>query len=255
MLKIWYNKVLKGLYKHMNINDYNKILQTNFQVNSFALTLLRDGLLKNLLQEDYPHILYWAGKEIARQFPTDTLSSVIEFFEHSGFGNLEIASQDSKNQRWYLTGELVKQRISLDKTADFSLEAGFLAQQLEVQTGAIAEATFKLMKKNEGVSFEVVTDLNETVDVSDIKQRVAKRESFLKQTHDTVEHAKIVTIPNDYDISREQSITDSLLAFNFDDTVLPTDDSSPLSALSSGDEIDPFNIPTVPKKDSQSPFS
>ena len=49
-----------------------QILQTNFQVNSFALSLLRDGLLVNLLQEDYPHILYWAGKEIARQFPTES---------------------------------------------------------------------------------------------------------------------------------------------------------------------------------------
>ncbi|GMA68567.1 hypothetical protein GCM10025884_21940 [Leuconostoc gelidum subsp. gelidum] len=131
----------------MNSNDYDKILQTNFQVNSFALTLLRDGLLKNLLQEDYPHILYWAGKEIARQFPTDALSSVVTFFDNAGFGTIEIASQDSKNQRWYLTGDLVKQRLGLDKSADFSLEAGFLAQQLETQTGAIAEATFKLMKK------------------------------------------------------------------------------------------------------------
>ena len=194
----------------MNINDYDKILQTNFQVNSFALTLLRDGLLKNLLQEDYPHILYWAGKEIARQFPTDALSSVVEFFDNAGFGKLEIASQDNKNQRWYLTGDLVQQRLSLNKSADFSLEAGFLAQQLETQTGAIAEATFKFLKKNEGVSFDVVTDLNETVDVSDMKQRVAARESFLRQTHENIEHAKIINVRGDDDISREQSITDSL---------------------------------------------
>ncbi|MBZ5984800.1 MAG: YslB family protein [Leuconostoc gelidum] len=239
----------------MNSYDYDKILQTNFQVNSFALTLLRDGLLKNLLQEDYPHILYWAGKEIARQFPTDALSSVVTFFDNAGFGTIEIASQDSKNQRWYLTGDLVKQRLGLDKSADFSLEAGFLAQQLETQTGAIAEATFKLMKKNEGVSFEVVTDLNETVDVSDIKQRVAARESFLRQTHENIEHAKVINIRDDGDISHEQSITDSLLAFKFDDIDLPKEAPTSLSAMSGDDTIDPFNFPTSTDAESQSPFS
>ncbi|MGX7051829.1 YslB family protein [Leuconostoc palmae] len=233
----------------MNINDYDKILKTNFQVNSFALTLLRDGLLKNLLQEDYPHILYWAGKEIARQFPTDALSSVIEFFDNAGFGQLEIASQDSKNQRWLLSGDLVKQRLELNRDPDFSLEAGFLAQQLESQTAAIAEATFKINKKNLMVSFEVVTDLNETVNVSDVKQRVAAREAFLKQTHESVEHAKLVDIRDDNDISIEQSITDSLLAFKFDDISLPADEQSSLSALSNEDEIDPFNFPTKPFKD------
>ncbi|HCU42750.1 YslB family protein [Leuconostoc falkenbergense] len=231
----------------MDINDYDKILQTNFQVNSFALSLLRDGLLVNLLQEDYPHILYWAGKEIARQFPTDTLTSVKEFFANAAFGDLEIKSQDSKNQRWELTGDLVKQRLSLNKNADFSLEAGFLAQQLEVQTGAIAEANFKYLKKNEGVSFEVVTDLTETVNVEDIKQRVAARETFLKKTHDTTENATMVEVRNDDDISREQSITDSLLAFNFDDTLMPTEEHSSLSALS-GEEIDPFNVPSQPNQ-------
>ncbi|GMA69322.1 hypothetical protein GCM10025879_05680 [Leuconostoc litchii] len=238
----------------MDINDYDKILQTNFQVNSFALSLLRDGLLKNLLQEDYPHILYWAGKEIARQFPTDTLSTVKEFFANAAFGDLEIQSQNSKNQRWILTGDLVKQRLALNKNADFSLEAGFLAQQLEVQTGAIAEANFKYLKKNEGVTFEVITDLSETVNVDDLRQRAAARDSFLDRTHNTTEKATVVEVRDNDDISREQSITDSLLAFKFDETVMPTEQSTGLSALS-GEEIDPFNVPTpTPTENSQSPF-
>ncbi len=236
---------MKGFLNIMDINDYDKILQTNFQVNSFALELLRDGLLSNLLQEDYPHILYWAGKEIARQFPTDTLDDVKEFFINAGFGELTIISQDSKNQRWQLKGDLVQQRIHLNKqTTDFSLEAGFLAQQLETQTGAIAEATFKLNRKNNDVSFEVVTDLDQLVDVEDIQARVASREAFLKKTHDTVEKASIITARSEDDISKEQSITDSLLAFNFDDTVLPQDEQNNLSALSGNEEIDPFNVPT-----------
>ena len=39
-----YNE-MKGFSSTMDINDYDKILQTNFQVNSFALSLLRDCLL------------------------------------------------------------------------------------------------------------------------------------------------------------------------------------------------------------------
>ena len=130
-----------------------------------------------------------------------------------------------------------------------------MAQQLELQTGAIAEATFKIGKKNIGVNFEVVTDLNETVDVSDIKQRVAARESFLKQTHETVEQAQLIEIRDDGAISREQSITDSLLAFKFDDIALPIEEQNNLSALSDDEEIDPFNVPTTTFNDSQSPFS
>lgn len=134
----------------MNINDYDKILQTNFQVNSFALTLLRDGLLQNLLQEDYPHILYWAGKEIARQFPFDALASVVEFFDNAGFGHLEIASQDSKNQRWTLTGDLVQQRLNLNRSADFSLEAGFWHNNLNCKLGQLPKQPLKLARRISG---------------------------------------------------------------------------------------------------------
>lgn len=49
----------------------------------FGYELIRDTLLPNVLGEEAPHILYWAGKELARKYPLETLDELADFFSAS----------------------------------------------------------------------------------------------------------------------------------------------------------------------------
>lgn len=227
----------------MRTNDYKTILSHDLNVNSFAVALLRDGLIANLLKEDYPHITYWAGKELARQFPLSTLSDEAEFFNNAGFGELELRSQDSKKQIWMLRGALVDQRLARDRFADFSLEAGFLAQQLETQTGAIAEATFHFAKKHEYVEFEVITDLEQTVDTSDLQAASTYREHIMHTAHkESAEGATLITPTVDENgepildaLAPQSSETSAITALEVEKTVEDRTREIPLSVKSFSD--------------------
>ncbi|EMG27494.1 hypothetical protein LFLEISCH_10664 [Listeria fleischmannii subsp. fleischmannii LU2006-1] len=53
------------------------------QIPSFGLEILRDYLIPELLGEEAPHILYWAGKDLARKFPLESLEEINSFFKRS----------------------------------------------------------------------------------------------------------------------------------------------------------------------------
>lgn len=91
----------------------------------FSYLLIRDYLLTNLLGNEAQEILYWSGKELARQFPLSQYDDLTEAFAHCGFGRLTLL----KNHVYLLTGELVTTRL-LNKQVNFHLEAGFLSEQL-----------------------------------------------------------------------------------------------------------------------------
>ncbi|AEJ24044.1 DUF2507 domain-containing protein [Weissella koreensis] len=123
--------------------------------NIFPITLLRDHLLPDLLTDDLSDITYWAGKNLAREFPLKGISAVINFFNDAGFGTLNIESQKATSQKWFLTGSLVETRMTESSKPDFFLEAGFLAQQTEQQIGSSAEAQVEFDKDT--VIFTVLT--------------------------------------------------------------------------------------------------
>ncbi|QIL50908.1 YslB family protein [Weissella coleopterorum] len=114
--------------------------------NIFPITLLRDHLLPALLTDDLSDITYWAGKDLAREFPLQGISAIVDFFNDAGFGILNIESQKATSQRWILTGSLVERRMSEATKPDFFLEAGFLAQQTEQQIGSSAETQVEFEK-------------------------------------------------------------------------------------------------------------
>ena len=47
----------------------------------FALTLLRDRLLPELLQDDQSEIIYWAGKTLVRDVDLHGISAIRNFFQ------------------------------------------------------------------------------------------------------------------------------------------------------------------------------
>ncbi len=117
------------------------------EMNLFALTLLRDRLLPELLQDDESEIIYWAGKALARDVDLTGIMALETFFMDAGFGFLTLTSKKPTEQVWRLDGPVVSARFDENNHASFALEAGFLAQQTQQQLGTGAEAQWEANKQ------------------------------------------------------------------------------------------------------------
>ena len=117
------------------------------EMNLFALTLLRDRLLPELLQDDESEIIYWAGKALARDVDLTGVMALETFFMDAGFGFLTLTSKKPTEQVWRLDGPVVSARFDENNHASFALEAGFLAQQTQQQLGTGVEAQWEANKQ------------------------------------------------------------------------------------------------------------
>lgn len=128
--------------------------------------ILRDALLPELLGDDQGAIGYWAGKSLARKFPVGNPNDAAIFFDQAGFGTLSLEKQTEQMTRWQLGGEPVRLRLKLGAEADFTLEAGFLAEMMSQQLGVVTEAELTETPRklrNQAVVFDVYTDPDDLI--------------------------------------------------------------------------------------------
>lgn len=132
-------------------------------VPAFGYELIREILLPSILGKETSTILYWAGKDMARKFPLQTMDEIIDFFEKAGWGYLTI--QESKNElQAELTSELITERLQKKDITTFQLEAGFLAQQVEAQKNVVAECYEHPKRRAKKVVFTVKWDKKDPID-------------------------------------------------------------------------------------------
>ncbi|ANB61694.1 YslB family protein [Anoxybacteroides amylolyticum] len=157
--------------KNVSFQQQHETLES-ITVPGFGYELLREVLLPDLLGKETTSILYWAGKRLARQYPLDTFEEIIAFFAKAGWGTLTVINERRDELEVELTGELIATRISMNNDCSFSLEAGFLAQQMEQQKRCIAEAYEQPKKRAKKVIFTIKWD---------------QRDAVLEETRSTVE--------------------------------------------------------------------
>ncbi|MBU7567930.1 YslB family protein [Weissella hellenica] len=133
----------------------------NQEFDNFSLILLRDYLLPELLQNDESEIIYWAGKSLAMKFKLTSIEDIQRFFISAGFGNLTKTDQKSIEQTWILDGPVIKERLENNLDASFSLETGFLAQQIQQLSECGTEAQWSKTKTT--VTIRVVTEVPVTL--------------------------------------------------------------------------------------------
>jgi hypothetical protein len=88
----------------------------------FSYLLIRDYLLGNILGEHTDEILYWAGKDLARQFPLKSQEDLYEAMIYCGFGQLELLKKEKNAQQYRLESDLVTVRTQNEQVS-FQLEA------------------------------------------------------------------------------------------------------------------------------------
>jgi predicted hydrocarbon binding protein len=129
-------------------------------ISIFGYELIRDILLPEILGKDTPEILYWAGKRLARKYPLMDIEQIIDFFAKASWGQLEFKKENKTEIQFELISPLIVSRVKSKAEHFFQLEAGFLAQQIELQKEANAETFEHPVKKSNKVIFTVKWEKN-----------------------------------------------------------------------------------------------
>lgn len=131
----------------------------------FGYELLREVLIPTILGKETSAILYWAGKDLARQYPLQTLDDTIDFFAKAGWGSLTVKTEGKNELEVELTSPVIKERLQKKNMATtFQLEAGFLAQQMEQLKNVVAECYEHPKKRAGKVLFTVKWDQKDSVE-------------------------------------------------------------------------------------------
>lgn len=126
----------------------------------FGYDILRDHVLPSVLGTHESEILYWAGKEVARNFPVFSVDELPSFFTEAGWGKLSLEKSSKKEAFYTLTNDTYSMKVT-ERT--FNLEAGFIAEQYQKLTGVLTECHSETITKDERVQFHVKWDLKTKV--------------------------------------------------------------------------------------------
>jgi predicted hydrocarbon binding protein len=137
----------------------------DISISAYGLELIRSSLLPSLLGKEHDGILYWAGKDLARKFPLNTIEEIIVFFQKASWGTLELVKETNKDILFHLSSPMISKRNRCDKTISYQLEAGFLAEQIQQINSYITDAyTSEKKGTNYIVIFKVQWDKKDQVD-------------------------------------------------------------------------------------------
>ena len=145
----------------MDQSTYNKLLQQP-AVSALGAGFIRDEVLPAILGSDQLTILYWIGRQMARQNPLSEEQAITTLFAQLNFGRLVQTHGGRKQQRFELNGPAVSHRLAAYPEASFDFEAGFLAQEIEIITGSATEGTVDEIHKDH-VTFIIQSDLKNIV--------------------------------------------------------------------------------------------
>lgn len=149
----------------MNQLNTETIKEQDIQgVPAFGYELIREILIPDILGRETTTILYWAGKGLARKYPLQSISEIMNFFTDAGWGTLRLKAEKKDELEFELTSELIKQRFKNQPNCSFQLEAGFLAQQIEMQKEVVTESYEHPKKRSQTVLFTVKWDKKDLVE-------------------------------------------------------------------------------------------
>ncbi|WP_242145654.1 MULTISPECIES: YslB family protein [unclassified Bacillus cereus group] len=137
----------------------------DISLNAFAYELLREELLPDLIGKELNEILYWAGRNLARKYPLETIEEVIHFFEKAGWGTLSIIEHKRREMHFQLTGPLIIEREKQKRHSSYQLEAGFIAEQIQKQRNVVAESYEEQKKRSDSITFLVKWDVKDIIEV------------------------------------------------------------------------------------------
>ncbi len=146
-------------------NNYEAALEplTELDVSAYGYELIREIVLPDILDSEHSSMMYWAGKRLARKFPLQSWEEIPAFFEKAGWGTLTNAGSKKQELEFELEGPLVSSRLKHQKEPCFQLEAGFIAEQIQLMNDQIAESYEQVKKRADKVVLTVKWDMKDPV--------------------------------------------------------------------------------------------
>ncbi|WP_184663141.1 DUF2507 domain-containing protein [Texcoconibacillus texcoconensis] len=143
------------------MSSSNEYTHTSEYDDSFGYQLIRRDLLNEIFDDDDGMVLYWAGKALARKHRTQSLEELVQFFQAARWGSLHLKKEKPTEYRF----ELSDLPYPDDNIPSLYLEAGFLAEQVEVWKGYTTETNYVVKRgKPKYIQFHVIWNRKEPVD-------------------------------------------------------------------------------------------
>lgn len=111
--------------------------------------------LSTVLGKEKDTLLYFMGKELARNFKINNMEDLIYFFYTLRWGKLELVKEKKKQLTFYLMSDDIFERMNASLDVDFRLEAGFIAEIITLLTERPCECTEKVNERLYRVEFQV----------------------------------------------------------------------------------------------------
>ena len=131
----------------MTQKRYDQLINSQ---RGFVTATMSDVILHAILGKETDGILYLNGKDFAREYPVAASDDLVILTHQLGFGSLQLINDSPLQHTFKVSGPEVTERLAIDKEkTSFTLEAGFIAQELEFQLGTITEAEVESIKHKE----------------------------------------------------------------------------------------------------------
>lgn len=123
--------------------------------NGAGYDALRYIGLPEILGKEADSLLYFMGKNIARNIEIDSLETLILIFETFGWGKLELIKEKKKELIFHLMDDSIALKLNGPFHTDFRLESGFLAEAIQQIEGRECECMEEINKRIYTIKFSI----------------------------------------------------------------------------------------------------
>lgn len=126
------------------------------QSSGAGYEILRYVSLPELLGAESDSLLYFIGRNLARKLEITSIDDIYLIFHKLGWGNLEFVKERKKELIFHLMADSVAKRMNSPFSTDFRMEAGFLAEAVQLVKENPCECVETIHKKIFQVELSVV---------------------------------------------------------------------------------------------------
>lgn len=131
-------------------------LLEDLQTTGSGFDVLRYIGLPELFGGETATLLYFMGRKLARHFTFNELDDIYNAFERLGWGKLELVKEKRKELVFSLMDDAIVRRLKTNLPIDFRLEAGFLAEAVNMAFDKSAECMDEINFKIHTVQLSVL---------------------------------------------------------------------------------------------------
>jgi len=153
---IYYKKEkVKGM-KHMEkeVLSLHEIDQLSSE--TIGYDILKYVSLPNIFGSEKDAIMYYVGRDLARHIEIRSSDDLLYLFDKFRWGKLEIIKQKKHEFVFHLMSDDIVHRLRSPLDIDFRLEAGFLAEAMQILFERPCECTEKVNEKLYRVQFRAI---------------------------------------------------------------------------------------------------